>query len=65
MTKGKKRQHDQGCKILPILKAIEVAILVVIAVYRAVKLVIEEIRTQCVSSQPSDPADGADQWHLK
>jgi hypothetical protein len=65
MTKGKKRQHGQGYKILPIIKGIEMAILVMIAVYKGVKLVIEEIRTQSVSSQPSDLTDRADQWRLK
>jgi hypothetical protein len=64
MTKGKKRQHGQACKIVPIIKAIETAILIAITIYKAVKLVIEEIRTQCVTSQPSD-SDRADQWHLK
>jgi hypothetical protein len=61
MTKGKKRQ---GCKILPIIKAIETAILILMAVYKAVKFVIEEIRTQRVSQHTAD-SDGADQWHLK
>ena len=65
MTKNKKRQNGQGYKIVPIIKAIETAILITITIYKAVKLVIEEIRTQSVSSQPSDPTDGADQWHLK
>ncbi len=64
MTKGKKRQQGQGFKILPIIKAAEMAILVMIAVYRGVKLVIEEIRTQGVSSQTNGPEEG-DQWHLK
>ena len=50
MTKGKKRQHDQGYKIVPIIKAIETAILIMIAIYKGVKMVIEEIRTQRVSS---------------
>jgi hypothetical protein len=65
MTKVKKRQHGQGSKIMATIKTIETVILITITIYKAVKLVIEEIRTQCVSSQPSDPADGADQWHLK
>jgi hypothetical protein len=64
MTKGKKRQHDQGYKIVPIIKAIETAILVMIAVYKGVKMVVAEIRGQSVSSQTNGPEE-ADQWHLK
>jgi hypothetical protein len=64
MTKGKKQQHGQGYNILPIIKAIETAILILMAVYKAVKFVIEEIRTQRVSQHTTD-LDGVDQWHLK
>ena len=63
MTKNKKRQNGRGHKIVPIIKAIETAILITITVYKAVKLVIEEIRTQTVSSQTSGPEE--DQWHSK
>ena len=64
MTKGKKRQHRQGYKIVPIIKAIETAILITITIYKAVKLVIEEIRTQTVSSRTNGPEE-EDQSRLK
>jgi len=64
MKKGKKRQHRQGYKIAPIIKAIETAILITITIYKAVKWVIEEIRTQGVSSQTSGPEE-QDQRRLK
>lgn len=64
MTKGKKRQHDQGYKIVPIIKAIETAILVMIAVYKGVKMVIEEIRSQRVSSDSTD-SNGVDRSQLE
>ena len=63
MTKLNKRRSRQAYKILPIIKAVETAILITITIYKAVKWVIEEIRTQSVSSRPSGPEE--DQWRLK
>ena len=63
MTKLNKRRGHQAHKIVPIIKAIETAILITITIYKAVKLVIEEIRTQTGSSQTSGPEE--DQWHSK
>jgi hypothetical protein len=64
MTKTKKRQSRQGLDLIAIIKAIETAILITVAIYKGVKLVIEEIRSHRVSPELSD-SDREDQWHLK
>jgi len=58
MTKLNKRRGHQASKVLPVIKAIETAILITITIYKAVKWAIEEIRTQGVSSQTNGPEDG-------
>ena len=64
MTKAKKRQHRQGLDLIAIIKAVETGILITVAIYKGIKLVIEEIRTQSVSPQTNGPEE-ADQWRLK
>ena len=64
MTKLNKRRGHQAYKILPIIKAVETAILITITIYKAIKWAIEEIRTQTVSSQTNGPEE-ADQRRLK
>ena len=64
MTKLNKRRSRQAYKILPIIKAVETGILITVAIYKGVKLVIEEIRSQRVSPESTD-SDGVDRWQLK
>lgn len=64
MTKAKKRQARQGLNLMAIIKAIETVILITVAIYKGVKLVIEEIRLQRVATESTD-SDGVDRWQLK
>ena len=50
---------------MPIIKAIETAILVMIAVYKGVKWAIEEIRSQRVSSRTLTDSNGVDRSQLE
>jgi hypothetical protein len=63
-TKAKKRQHRQGLDLIAIIKAVETGILITVAIYKGVKLVIEEIRSQRVSSDSTD-SNGVDRSQLE
>jgi hypothetical protein len=65
MTKAKKRQHRQGLDLIAIIKAIETGILIIGAIYKGVKLVIAEIRSQRTSPGSSTDSEGVDRWQLK
>ena len=54
MTTTKKREPRQGLDLTGITKAIETVILITAAIYKGVRLVIEEIRLQWVSPESSD-----------
>jgi hypothetical protein len=64
MTKAKKRQHRQGLNPIAIIKAVEAGILITVAIYKGVKMIIEEIRSQRISPESTD-SDGVDRWQLK
>ena len=64
MTKAKKRQALQGLNLIAIIRGIETVILITVAIYKGVKMVIEEIRLQRVSSESTD-SDSVDRSQLE
>ena len=63
MTKAKKRQPRQGLNPIAIIKGIETVLLITVAIYKGVKLVVEEIRLQRASE--STDSNGVDRSQLE
>ena len=47
-------RYRPSFNLIAIIKGIETAILITVAIYKGVKLVIEEVRSQCVAPESND-----------